>query len=141
MGGPGARNVFVYGTLLVPSVVRAVTGRDLPQRCARLPGFARYRLHGEVFPAVVADPSAVTEGALIEGVVPGVLDVLDRYEGALYERHAVRVQTGERTVGAHVYVLARGQLHRLTRAPWDLERFAAQHLSAYLARCRRGTRL
>jgi hypothetical protein len=151
MGEPRAAiRVFAYGTLLQPAVLRAVTGRAFALRPARLPGFARYRLHGEVFPAIVAEPGAITAGALLEGVGPTVLAELDRYEGELYRRCAVVVERGvvpvERAgammgmgerVGAQVYVLAPAHRHRLAPAAWEPERFAAEQLGPYLARCQR----
>jgi gamma-glutamylcyclotransferase (GGCT)/AIG2-like uncharacterized protein YtfP len=130
------QRVFVYGTLLFPAVLRAVTGAEFPRRAARLEGFARYGLRGEVVPALVADPSASTEGALLEAVGQAALDALDRFEGALYQRRGVVVTVASRPLGAQTYALALAQRARLTREPWDPARFAAQDLAAFLARYR-----
>jgi gamma-glutamylcyclotransferase (GGCT)/AIG2-like uncharacterized protein YtfP len=142
--------LFAYGTLLFPEVLRAVAGRALPSRVATLPGFARWRLIGEIFPAVVA----AAEQDRVSGVLYVGLDSdewrrLDEFEGELYERRAVTVgvvgaestsvapvagASFAATRPAFTYVLRDGWRHRLAAAPWDPEAFARDHLDAFAAR-------
>lgn len=60
MGG----SAFVYGTLMAPEVVQTLIRRVPPMRSATLHGYTRYRVKGEVFPAIVPDPvpEAVVRG-------------------------------------------------------------------------------
>jgi gamma-glutamylcyclotransferase (GGCT)/AIG2-like uncharacterized protein YtfP len=128
--------VFAYGTLEIPAVMEAVTGRRFSAREASVRGFARWRLRGQVFPAAVAEPGAVLAGRLYEGVDPATLARLDRFEGRAYERRTVPVQLaegGER--GAEIYLLAAGRRGELLAEPWDRAAFVAQHLGAYLESC------
>jgi gamma-glutamylcyclotransferase (GGCT)/AIG2-like uncharacterized protein YtfP len=126
--------MFVYGTLLFPALVRAVTGASYPQRAARLAGFARYAVHGEPFPGLIEEAGAHSDGSLLEGVGGAALDALDRFEGPQYERRRVVVQTAGGPRGALVYVFAAAHRHRLSRERWSPEAFAASHLELYLAR-------
>jgi gamma-glutamylcyclotransferase (GGCT)/AIG2-like uncharacterized protein YtfP len=132
-----AEAVFVYGTLLLPEVIEAVTGRAGAARPARLAGFARRRLAGRSFPGLVADPRAEVRGALHEGLDAAALAALDRFEGELYERVRVRVEL-EDGGGASAWTYTLSPLGRplVTGDAWDLADFAARDLDAFLAGCR-----
>ena len=86
--------LFCYGTLMVPEVWRRVAGRPRPGRAARLPGYVRCRIAGTPWPAMVARSGAVTEGLLRSGVTVAELRRLDAWEGRLYRRVRVEVETG-----------------------------------------------
>jgi inositol oxygenase len=126
--------VFVYGTLLFPEVMRAVTGRAFPAEPARVEGFARVCVRGAVFPALVERPGAATAGRLCRGVDAASLARLDAFEGALYARRALRVRTdsGE-TVSAWAWVAAADAHGALGDEPWDPEAFARLHRAGFLA--------
>jgi gamma-glutamylcyclotransferase (GGCT)/AIG2-like uncharacterized protein YtfP len=126
--------LFCYGTLQVAEVWRAVAGACPPSEPAHLPGYAGYRLAGEPFPAVVPQPLAETPGLLYQGVTPRQMRDLDAFEGRWYRRERRPVRIGTKRVAAWVYVLGAGYRRRLTREPWNLERFIAQDLGVYLAR-------
>lgn len=132
-----AEAVFVYGTLLLPEVMEAVTGRAAPPRPARLVGFARRRLRGRSFPGLVEAPGTEVRGALHEGLDASALAVLDRFEGPLYERVRVRVELDDGG-GACAWTYALSPLGRplATGDAWNLADFAARDLGAFLAGCR-----
>ena len=46
-------NAFVYGTLMAEEVVSLLLKRVPPAKPARLVGFSRYKVKGQVFPAIV----------------------------------------------------------------------------------------
>jgi len=112
--------LFCYGTLIVPQVWRRVVGRLRPARPALLPGYARCRVAGEPWPAVVAQPGAETEGLVYSGLTGGDLRRLDAYEGRLYRR--VRVEV-EDTEGSRrpvwTYEIRPCYRHRLQRGDWQ----------------------
>ena len=130
------RRLFAYGTLGIPEIAQALTGRFWPAERAVLEGFARYRVRGESFPGIVSAPGARTAGVLYAGVDARSLVLLDRFEGKLYERREVWVCAGEGTrIAALTYVVGPRCRRRLGREPWDRRRFEARHLGAYLAHC------
>lgn len=50
---PPSTPIFVYGSLMYPSVLTALLGRCPPAQAAVLTGFRRLRIRGEVYPALV----------------------------------------------------------------------------------------
>lgn len=132
----GGTSVFCYGTLLFPEVMRLVSGIGEAGRPALAPGWARYRVRGEAFPALVEQAGARTRGAVFERVGAEALARLDAFEGALYLRRALEVEyEGGARGRAQAWVLAPQHAHVLTREPWDPDAFAASELRA-LVRCR-----
>jgi gamma-glutamylcyclotransferase (GGCT)/AIG2-like uncharacterized protein YtfP len=110
--------LFVYGTLLDEGKLRAVAGRALPRRPARLPAHRRVWPCGG-YPSVVPDPTADVVGALLDDVDAGALTALDAYEdvGVLYDRvDATVIVDGAPTPC---------QLYRARRAPGGRRRRAS----------------
>lgn len=130
-------SLFAYGTLSLPPVFEALTGRRLPSRPAVLEGYAGYRVRGEVFPAAVPRVGARLRGDLYEGIGPADWTLLDRFEGSLYERSCCRVHLEDgRTREAFAYLLAPGREGVLSQEGWRPEEFTLRHLERYLEACR-----
>lgn len=133
-GTPVRRRLFAYGTLVVPRVMEAVTGRVFAGRPAVLEGYARYTVAGASYPGIVAAPGARTDGVLYHGLDPEALAVLDRFEDAFYERRVVLVgDPGKPPVPAHVYVVPERHRGVLGPEPWRRDVFEGEHLAAFLA--------
>ena len=113
-------HVFVYGTLLIPDILREVTGRQYAGTPAVLRGYRRYRLRNRSYPGLVAESDAEVEGMLFE-VGPVALAALDRYEDPCYERHTLTVEVGEETRQAYVYVIPDSRHHLIEPKDWDLD--------------------
>ena len=127
-------SLFAYGTLQLPDVLHAVVGQRWPGEPALLMGYARYRVRGKPYPAIVAEPAAHVPGLLYGAVAAEELERLDSYEGELYERRTVSVRVGGALHPALVYVL--GEQHRslLSSDTWELGEFEREHLAEYLRR-------
>ncbi len=126
-------DLFCYGTLMFPEVMRAVAGADYPRLGAVLRGHARYRLRGEVFPGIVAQAGAEVHGCLYRGLGAAVLRRIDAYESEGYVRRRLEVEceTGER-FSAWVYVMPPASRGRLDPVEWDREAFERRHLADWL---------
>jgi gamma-glutamylcyclotransferase (GGCT)/AIG2-like uncharacterized protein YtfP len=134
--GVGSRRIFAYGTLAFAPVMEALLGRRLPAQSAVLPGYARYQVRGERYPGIVAEAGTATPGVLWEGLDAAAVALLDRFEGSLYERRAVRVRAGAAAeLAAEAYVVAEARAGALSREPWDERDFAARHLPAWVQHC------
>jgi gamma-glutamylcyclotransferase (GGCT)/AIG2-like uncharacterized protein YtfP len=127
-------NIFTYGSLMFPSVMKAVTGREFPSRKARVKNYARFQVTGESYPGLTPLEGAVTEGVLYIGV--DVLSVrrLDDFEGEIYERSEISADTldGESLI-AHAYVIKAQYRDRLSSEPWDPEHFKKADLRGFMA--------
>ncbi len=124
---------FAYGSLMLPQVLRAVTGNVFPHVAAVLSDHARYRLRGQSYPGIVTQSGASTDGVVYRALDAGAFARLDAFEGPWYRRVAVCVETAEGAESAAwTYRIADDQRHRLTAEPWSLERFREACLDEFL---------
>ncbi len=128
-------NVFAYGTLMHPDVMRVVTGSLRTYQSALLPGYARYRVRGEFYPGLIPAQAAQTSGVLYRGLVRTEVRKLDAFEGVLYERRRVLVRlAGGEWLEAQAYVVVPSCRHRLSDQPWSLDAFARRHVEQFMGR-------
>ena len=126
--------VFCYGTLAFPEIMTTVTGRHFPAVAATLGGYARYCVKNAIYPAIVVEAGAQTEGTLYCDIDPVSLRRLDRYEDSIYVRRTVNVRTVDGAIrAAQTYIVPAQRRWILSARPWDKMHFARHHLKAYLA--------
>ncbi|NUM54949.1 MAG: gamma-glutamylcyclotransferase [Candidatus Hydrogenedentes bacterium] len=87
--------VFAYGTLLISGVQEAVLGRAIPGRPDRLRGYRKTTLQDgtDSFPNLAPEADGRVDGRVIE-VTQDELNRIDMYEGDLYARHRVTLESG-----------------------------------------------
>lgn len=130
-------SLFTYGTLQIPEVMTAVTGRVFESVPAVLENYARYRLRQRVYPGLCRESGAVTEGTLFLGIDSLSLQRLDRFEDDFYTRTTVSVVTPEQgRLTAEVYVIPSCHRSLLLPRRWELNEFRCRHLTDYLRHCR-----
>lgn len=114
---PQTRALFVYGTLMDPALLSNIISssftfapgkgsrdqeseqtatylRDQRMHKATLFNYERRCVRWRSFPAIVACPGRSVEGFLIEGVTDSEAELLDRYEGGMYDSVPVKVAMG-----------------------------------------------
>lgn len=125
--------LFCYGTLCIPDIMRRVSG-SLPQSAsATLLNYACYALAGLVYPGIIFQKGVSVDGVVYQGLSRAQLAKLDAYEGAQYRRLRVWVTAAnDQRVQAWTYVLQPRYYHRLTGRPWSLEQFRREQLPVYL---------
>ena len=129
--------LFSYGTLEIPEVMEAVTGRSFPATGAVLHDHARFLLHGETYPGIVHSYRATVTGVLYSGVDRDSLGLLDLFEGDFYRRETVHVTTvSQRRATAEAYLVPPRHELLLSQQRWEREHFVAHHLNDFLAYCR-----
>lgn len=126
---PETRHLFVYGWLLFPTIVQALTSRHFQRLPARLDGFRRYAVKQTAstpaavadatppvsattvpalpIPALMADAKACTHGVLLLDVDANslaMLDVFEEVDSGLYKRHSVRVFADNQWFNADCYM-------------------------------------
>lgn len=104
--------LFVYGTLRDPEVCLRLLGRMPTSSRAVLHGYARLKIRGERYPAMVPDETRNVDGLFLTGLSEAELAALDAYEDDEYERIAVVVETDTGRATAWAYAWA-GRLERL----------------------------
>ena len=125
-------DLFVYGTLMVAEVMHRVCGHTGRPQSAVLRDYRRWRLRGEVYPAIVPDVRGQVEGLLHRGLQPAQIAALDAFEGDFYRRMAVEVQVGARSCPAETYVLDPAFTHLLSTEEWSLQAFAERAKGRFL---------
>jgi gamma-glutamylcyclotransferase (GGCT)/AIG2-like uncharacterized protein YtfP len=135
-----AAGLFAYGTLQIPEILVQLLGRVVPAQPALLLGYRCFRVSEKPYPAIIAQPGASVPGLLHSGLSEVELTLLDEYEGELYERRLVELQTAAGAVPGFAYILRAAHREQLSGEEWDLAGFRRDHLAHYLedvARTRR----
>ncbi|MEM7585421.1 MAG: gamma-glutamylcyclotransferase family protein [Acidobacteriota bacterium] len=125
-------DLFAYGVLMLPELMRALVGREFPSRPAVLPDHQRYTVRKAGYapvPATVPERGARVEGVLVAGVDPETLAILDDFEeiaAGVYRRVPVAILDGgvERSVQAY---LAGPKLADCLGEIWDPVAFTPFH--------------
>jgi len=107
-------SLFVYGSLLEPSLRRRLLGREIAAKPATLSGYRAYYLNNQGYPALRRMAGGVTPGMLLQGLSYEDLRRLDRYEGELYYRRKLKIRQGFASTRAWVYTLRKGHGRRLS---------------------------
>jgi gamma-glutamylcyclotransferase (GGCT)/AIG2-like uncharacterized protein YtfP len=91
-------------------------------------------VRGTHHPGIAPHAGAETTGTLYAEVDAAALAALDRFEGELYERRELEVETAAGARRRAFVWAVRPELRSvLTGEPWDRERFVASHLREWLA--------
>jgi len=127
-------NIFTYGSLMFPSVMKAVTGREFSSRNARVKNHARFKVIGESYPGLTPLEGAVTEGVLYLDVDAFSVKRLDDFEEELYERAGISaVALDGESLMAQTYLIKPQYRDRLSSEPWDPEHFEKADLIDFMA--------
>jgi gamma-glutamylcyclotransferase (GGCT)/AIG2-like uncharacterized protein YtfP len=129
------KNLFAYGTLLVPEIWKAVVGKEFPSEPASLPGYEIRRVVNEDFPGIrpSGDPLGFVEGRVFHSLNEDTLMKLDRYEGNLYDRFEVLLaMPNSASIQSETYVVSPNFQHLLTNEFWNVDWFVNEALEQYL---------
>jgi hypothetical protein len=126
-----AAALFVYGTLRFPGILVSLIGRVPGNTPGRLAGWRAAALPGLAYPGLVpAGAAACADGLLLTGLTAAEWRVIDAFEDGGYNLTPVTLVDG-RPGWAYTWADAAAQLPE----DWSAERFAAEHLAEYVARC------
>ncbi|WIA33423.1 hypothetical protein OEZ86_006556 [Tetradesmus obliquus] len=126
---------FVYGTLMAPEVLKLLIKRVPESRAATLKGYARYRVKGQVFPAIIPSTSeSKVKGMVLMELSRSELHILDVYESEEYYRATVEPELEDgSTSPADVYVWKDEHKHLLD-GEWIYEEWRQLHLHRWVER-------
>lgn len=130
-------HLFTYGTLEIPEVMEAVTGKSWASAEARAKGFAKFLLNGRIYPGMTALPGADCSGRIYYDIDRRTLEVLDAFEDGVYARERIEVEVeGSRSLQAYAYLIPPDYRDCLTSTPWKPDEFMSKHLARYLDACK-----
>ena len=135
-GGRAARmiaqrgDLFVYGTLQFPEVLRALLGRMPDSSPITLDGWRAAALARRTYPGLVP-ANATVPGMLLTGLRAEELEVLDEYESGPYELRKLSLTDG-RPAWSYVWTDATSVL----ASDWSADEFAAEHLPGFVVQVR-----
>ena len=113
--------------------MHAVTARHFRSQKAILRDYARFRVKGESYPGIIPVTDAITQGIVYFNVNEFSLERLDTFEGDLYERTRIRVETEKKEIlNAQAYVVQSKYLGYLSRKAWDVKEFIKKDLEMFL---------
>ncbi len=135
----GTEDVFAYGTLMLPEIVRALLGRLPEGEAARLAGYIRHPIRGEAYPGVIAQPDAAVDGVLWHGLHSGEMALLDAWEGPYYERRRIAVRPCSAidgpTLAAWAWVVLDHQAAVLEAGDWSATAFREHKAALWIESC------
>jgi len=121
--------LFVYGSLLFPEVLQVLLGRVPHSIDASAPGWRVAALHDRVYPALVPGPGSA-RGLLLIDLSQAEWQVLDDFEAKMYDLRLIALSDGRQGLAYVCDDAAEACSH-----DWDRNRFASDHLPAYVERC------
>lgn len=127
-GSAGTPELFVYGTLALDDVVRALIERVPAYQDTSAPGWRAARLPGLPYPGLVADESAEAPGRVYTDLSDAEWTVLDAFEDPTYVVTPVVVRH-ERTALAYVWP------NDSLPGTWATDSLVDDELELYLRRC------
>ena len=130
-------HVFTYGTLEIPEVMEAVTGKSWASAEAGAKGFAKFLLKGRIYPGMTAVQGSTCSGRVYYHIDSRTLEILDAFEDEVYAREHIEVEVAEgRSLQAYAYLIRPQDRACLTSAPWQPDDFKSKHLVRYLEACK-----
>ena len=131
----GRDHVFFFGTLMHREVLEAVLDRRVAGHeisPARLEGYRRERAAAASYPVLVPDPGAAVEGRLLLRPSLRCIRRINHFEDEEYRALRVAVINGDSRIVAWVFLpLDHVETMRPSGEPWDLDRWASEHIDAY----------
>jgi gamma-glutamylcyclotransferase (GGCT)/AIG2-like uncharacterized protein YtfP len=106
----------IYGTLLDAEVRRLVLGH-CRTRAARLDGWERIFVAGQIYPGIRCRDSATTDVLVLAGLSSLALARCDAFEGAEYERRVLAVTFADGSTGEAMFYVPQSSV-RLDDRPW-----------------------
>ncbi|KAG2447215.1 hypothetical protein HYH02_007955 [Chlamydomonas schloesseri] len=121
---------------MADEVLRLLIKRVPRTRPATLAGYTRYKVKGQVFPAIVPSTSECkVEGKVLLDLSDKELEVLDVYESEEYYRATVSpVLDDGSSIKADVYVWKDQYRDQLQLEPWSYEDWFANHHDAWVSK-------
>lgn len=130
-------NLFTYGSLMFPEVWRYFQSEESSDhQNATLTDFKRISIKNEYFPAIVPAGNFAVTGILYHNISDETLDKINLFEGDLYLKNKVTVETQSNLkIEAWTYILSPQYYHLADKPLWDESKFKTLHLQEFISEC------
>ena len=128
--------VFTYGTLTIPSIMEALTGKCFSRSQVYVSNYSRFLLRGKPYPGICRRLGTSTSGVLYSDVDDDSLRILDMFEDDVYARETIVVTTecGE-CLQVWAYLIPPESEYLLSTEPWDQDHFLSLYGDVYMKIC------
>lgn len=128
------QRLFCYETLMVSDIISRVIGHPVMQKeCnATLYNYGCFKVKGEIFPGIRPTKDTNTQGLLYNNLALEELQHLDLYEGELYQRQKVCVETEQGPTSAWCYIVRPEYHGDLTGELWCQKEFLSTGIREFL---------
>ncbi|BFM16078.1 hypothetical protein R50073_22610 [Maricurvus nonylphenolicus] len=128
--------VFTYGSLMFDEVWSRVVAGQYQSVPAQLSGYRRLAVKGYDFPGVIADVNGkyTVDGLVYFDVANKDLQRLDDFEGQLYQRVGVSVESDCGAIEVDTYLFCQQYYDLLADWDWCVEHFSRVGLQRFLNR-------
>lgn len=133
-------SLFTYGSLMFPQVWRQLVPQERPSYPAYLPNFSRRLIFLDTYPVLIRENQNGLLGTVYSELSDQDIARLDYFEGEIYQRISVDVQTENGMTSCQTYIpkpqynpLAmqeqwRGDIFRVVQMPIFLQRYCRNNL-------------
>ncbi len=129
-------SLFTYGTLMDSDVFALVTGVSRQGNNAMLPGYRRYTVIGESYPAIVPSENETVDGVLYDDLSDESIKKLDQFEGDEYLRIQGSAFVGNIFKTVWVYEYNQKYVSNVSSEPWSFTHFVENEKEAFLKLCK-----
>ncbi len=130
------KNIFVYGSLIFPEVVFALTNRNFKTKNAILKNFKRFKIFDgkkpRTYPAITTFEGNQVKGKILFNVDEESLKIIDLFEPKeCYYRKELKVNFDGKEVLTYTYVWNSKDIEKL-KSEWSAKEFKKKYLNFYL---------
>ncbi|MCB0687557.1 MAG: gamma-glutamylcyclotransferase [Saprospiraceae bacterium] len=127
-------SLFTYGTLMVPEIISSLLKRPLEGEPVTLLRYRRGLIRHERYPGILPSEKHSVSGVLYRNISSHEFQILNDYEGDLYQLEVVDVshENRQQQERAFSYVLKMEFSRLLTEVEWSLDHFILHDLDSFL---------
>ena len=129
------KNFFVYGTLVFPEIIFALTKKQFKNQNAILEGYKKFKIFDNdqprPYPGISKNLGSKVVGKIIFDIDEKSAKILDFFEGFDYDKKILTIKSENNNFNAIVYVWKNKQKDKL-KSKWDEKEFKDKYLNFYI---------
>lgn len=129
-----AETLFVYGTLMFPDIVKALTGNNYTNKKAILENYSVKSVKNMPYPGLIADDGKIVEGFVLLDVDDKTFNLIKDWEDSReYVEVIVNVIVDGKQLQAKTFAyISPNSITQITNDDWDRDSFETDSLEDYV---------